>query len=690
MITRRDFLTSSFAMAGAGFCLPFYQCTRENIITKVHVVFKTHLDVGFTDLADKVVESYFTNFIPQAMNLSKNLREKYSECRFRWTTGSWLIYKYLEDTHGPDRKLMEEGIMAGDICWHALPFTMHSEALDTSLFDLGIKLSERLDQRFGKMTIGAKMTDVPGHTRSIVPSLEAAGIKFLHIGVNPASSPPKVPQFFKWQAPDGSMVVVMYDNEYGGQVLIPGSSEAVAIILTGDNHGPHDENAVIEIYRNLAKRFPQAEIVSNDLSDIASTCIEYVDQLPTIKSELGDSWIHGIGSDPFKIGQLREMSRLRKSWIQSSTLQDGSELDLKIGVPLIRVAEHTWGLDVKSHLKAWDIYTPEALVKARKQEAFKRIEASWQEKRNYIQDAINALPSGMKSQTLQALRDLKPVRPELENWKKLDQPRDPIKLPQFLLGLDSTGALCMLENRMSGREWAARDQLLGCFAYQSFSQADYTRFMNQYLTQRPEWALADFGKPGLENVKALSQTRQAQMTAAWFKQEKKSDLILVEMEVVDMEGNAIPGCPKSLTLKYSVSKTEPQIDITLQWFDKMANRLPEAMWFSLVPPVFEGGKWMMDKMGQDVDPRNVVEDGGHKLHAVAEGVSYTDQVSKMMIKTLDAPLVAPGERTMLDFDNTKPAASDGMHFCLYNNVWGTNFVMWFDDDMRFRFKIHCS
>ena len=30
-----------------------------------------------------------------------------------------------------------------------------------------------------------------------------------------------------------------------------------------------------------------------------------------------------------------------------------------------------------------------------------------------------------------------------------------------------------------------------------------------------------------------------------------------------------------------------------------------------------------------------------------------------------------------------------MHFCLYNNVWGTNFVMWFDDDMQFRFLLEC-
>ena len=39
----------------------------------------------------------------------------------------------------------------------------------------GLSLSQRLDRRFGKTTIAAKMTDVPGHSRAIVPLLAASG-----------------------------------------------------------------------------------------------------------------------------------------------------------------------------------------------------------------------------------------------------------------------------------------------------------------------------------------------------------------------------------------------------------------------------------------------------------------------------------------------------------------------------------
>ena len=131
-------------------------------IKKVHLIFKTHLDVGFTNLAANVIKIYMEEFIPGALNLAENIRNKGDQNRFVWTTGSWLIYQFLEKAEPSMRKRMEKAIQNGDIVWHGLPFTMHSELTDPSLYDLGIQLSVGLDKRFGKKTIAAKMTDVPG------------------------------------------------------------------------------------------------------------------------------------------------------------------------------------------------------------------------------------------------------------------------------------------------------------------------------------------------------------------------------------------------------------------------------------------------------------------------------------------------------------------------------------------------
>ena len=192
--------------------------TKIEKITKIHVIFKTHLDVGFTNFAARVVENYFTYYIPSALELAKKLRLANHPERFIWTTGSWLIFDYLERANPAQRASMEEAILAGDIAWHGLPFTTHSELMDGSLFRYGLSLSHTLDIRFGKHTIAAKMSDVPGHTRAIVPLLAEAEITFLHIGVNGASTPPAVPPLFVWRNPSGAEVIVMVHK---GSIVCP-------------------------------------------------------------------------------------------------------------------------------------------------------------------------------------------------------------------------------------------------------------------------------------------------------------------------------------------------------------------------------------------------------------------------------------------------------------------------------------
>lgn len=64
------------------------------------------------------------------------------------------------------------------------------------------------------------MTDVPGHTRSIVAPMGRVGIHFLHIGVNPASPIPSVPEFCRWRDTDGSELILVYQQDYGSENLL--------------------------------------------------------------------------------------------------------------------------------------------------------------------------------------------------------------------------------------------------------------------------------------------------------------------------------------------------------------------------------------------------------------------------------------------------------------------------------------
>jgi len=92
-------------------------------------------------------------------------------------------------------------------------------------------------------------------------------------------------------------------------------------------------------------------------------------------------------------------------------------------------------------------------------------------------------------------------------------------------------------------------------------------------------------------------------------------------------------------------------------------------------------------MGQEISPLAVVENGNRHLHASGDYVVCRCSTASLLISALDSPLVAPGQRSLLNFNNSQPDMSEGVHFCLLNNLWGTNFPMWFEEDCRFRFKI---
>lgn len=663
----------------------------SDTITKVHLIFKTHLDVGFTDFAQAVVGRYFDFFIPQALDLAAQLRQSGSPEQFVWTTGSWLIYEYLEKAEPAARRRMEEAIVAGDIAWHGLPFTSYSELMDASLYRHGLSLAKRLDERFGKRTIAAKMTDVPGHTRAIIPLLASAGIRLLHIGVNAASCPPDVPPVCVWRDPSGAEIILVYHkSSYGEGMVIPGLTEALQFAFTNDNMGPQSSAAIQAVFQKTRQLFPQADVRASTLNEYARALLTIQDRLPVLSAEIGDTWIHGVGTDPKKVAQFRTFQRLRQQWLSTGQSKASDPHLFAFSQNLLLVAEHTWGLDIKEHLKDFTTYNPEAFQLARQQENFKKVEASWAEQRAYLEQALLTLANtSMAIEARAALRDLEAQTPEQRGFMPIhdfDQPRD---TAYFTVQFNDQGALVGLQDRTSGLHWASNRQILGGFTYQTFSQADYERYYHQYNRNKRRtnaWARPDFTKPGIDSAQPESQIWQPTLQALWHRQDEHGDSFLAELSG-PMEATRRYGCPRRLTSEFFFPRSTIALHLTFQWFQKNACRLPEALWLSFCLRLPQPQAWKLEKLGQFISPHEVVRHGNRRLHAIDRGVFYDDGFTRLALESLDAPLVAPGKPSLLDFHQRQADLSQGLHFNLYNNIWGTNHPMWYDEDAKFRFTL---
>lgn len=236
-------------------------------VKNVYIIFKSHLDIGFTDLSSNVEKRYIEEFIPNALKVSEDLRKRNSGENFVWTTGSWLVWTYLNQASPDAVEALKKAIERGDIVWNGVPYTVQSESMSRNLFRSTLYISKELDRMFGKKTTGAKFTDVPGHTRGIVGPLSDAGIQFLHIGINSASMNADVPPLFRWRDSENKEIVVMYQKTYGSDILLPDGETVVSIRLSGDNQGAHASERVIGFFDELKKMYPNAKVKSTSLKE---------------------------------------------------------------------------------------------------------------------------------------------------------------------------------------------------------------------------------------------------------------------------------------------------------------------------------------------------------------------------------------------------------------------------------------
>ena len=655
-------------------------------IHKVHLVFKTHVDVGFTDFAAKILQLYREVYIPAALRTAAELRAGGGPERLIWTLPAWMVWNALEEGNNALRHAVERGIQNGDLTWHALPFTFHSELLEPSLFRHGLSVAQRLDRRFGRKTIAAKMTDVPGHTRGIVPILAEAGIEFLHIGVNDASRVPDVPPAFRWRA-GGADVAVVYQHGYGRDFSLPGLGEALSFAHTNDNLGPQDAAAVRAAFEAARTAFPEGTLAASTLDDFAIALRPIRDTLPVIEDEIGDSWIHGAASDPAKLAGFRALSRLRARWIAETPAAANDPALTAFGDALLIVPEHTWSVDHKAYLDDWTSYAPEAFKAARQRPKFQLAESSWQEQRGYLTKAVATL-DGMRRREAEAELAAIAAKPEpLAGSATIDGER--ISAGRFLLSVSPTGGLAQLVDQESGRRWNGAQDLIRLWR-EGFGAADYDLFWKAYNVNTDQqdvswWAAYDFQKPGLREARLDHCFWNFELADLTLKQVTDGARLRVALRC--SEEAVASGAPRHSELRYLFRDRLPGFDLDLIWSEKQATRLPEATWLSFDPAVSHPQCWSLDKMGQRISPTNVVRNGGTTLHGVDKGASYAGPDGRIDFRTLDAALIAPGQPRLLDYRSEPSSAKGGLHINLHNNVWGTNFPAWYDDDARFRFQI---
>lgn len=669
---------------------------------KVIVVSKTHLDLGFTDLAENIRQKYITKFIPDAINLAAQVNDEKSK-NFVWTTGSWILKEAL---NSDCRQELIEALKSGDIAPHAMPFTTHTELYDEDTLEYGLSIVDELDEIRGRKTVAAKMTDVPGHTKSLVSALHRHNIKLLHVGVNGASALPEVPQCFLWKNGDAE-VVVIYSGLYGGAFESEYIDEVLYFDHTLDNHGAPSPQKVIDKIDSIKKQYPDYQVVAGTLDEYADAIWEIREKLPVIDAEIGDTWIHGSATDPYKSAAFRELMSLKRKWLNDGSMTRESDEYKSFSDVLLCLGEHTCGRDVKIYLGDFENYLKRDFQKARARDkvvikhpfrewpynvtslgnrlmnkqpqgSYKAMEASWAEQQEYINKAINSLNICHKKEAEKAVSALIPQNKiDTSDFEEYDSA---VQFGGITFELNKNGGIGFLA---FGDDVVIKKNEESIIEYRSYGKKDYDYWLSHYsrdLEHTKIWAYADFARPLIKYAEGKYPEGRFFYKAVKTLMMKSEDSVKIVAELkCDQKLCDELGAPRSIQILYTLSDNELTFDVN--WYCKDANRLTEAVFLHLYP---QTNDVKLKKMGYIIAPETVVSKGSRNLHAT-ECVMLGE---KYQIVNHHSPLVSIGRGKILEFDNKlESVEKDGLSFVLYNNVWGTNFPLWYEDNAKFTFEI---
>jgi len=709
-------------------------------VHEIIVVFKTHFDIGYTDLVTNVLHRYQTTFVDSAMKLIDDSRRLPPDRRFVWTVPGWPLTQMLWPGQTSERReAILRALKDGRIVLHALPFNTETESLDLEDLTRGLIFSANLARQNGlPLPRAAKMTDVPEHTWVMPTLLKHAGVDFFQIGCNSGSSPMRVPPLFWWEGPDGSRLLTSYSPRYGTELIPPRDwpyHTWLALIVSGDNHGPPSADEVDKLLKQAATELPGVKIKFGKLEDFCNAIMaEKNKNVPVVRGDMPDTWIHGFEAMPLE-------TKLARNTRPTEDALDTLDTELRswgLEVPPIRqtlakayentllYGEHTFGFD---SAKAGWRYGAE-WEKARAEGKYALFERSFDDKRDRAQRADHLVSDALDERMALLARNVKANGPHIVVFNPLPWQRsgevevktpngacrffavdvppcgyktfnavpdvekdvqgDPTRVQSkfFRLEIDAArGCLASLTEIRTGRELvAAKDEDgFGRYFHERFAKTNVTAFVNAYCTKYAldrGWANKDFGKPNLPGPDELSYAR-IRLTNWTTSVRQNAFGRILTLHCAD----AAP-LGKTVTIKYTLYEVQPYIDIEWAISGKTPNPIPEGGWlclpFDIARPAFRLGR-----PGSIIDPtKDIIAGGNRHLICLNSGMTVTaPDGSGIGLCPLDSPLVSLDEPGLWKFSLDFVPKRARVYFNLYNNQWDTNFPLWQEGSWSSRIRL---
>ena len=495
---------------------------------------------------------------------------------------------------------------------------------------------------------------------------------------------------------------------------------ALCTRIRTDNRGPSKRTVeVVNTLNAIRREYPGAAVIASSFDAFVEDILPVKDQLPVTTSEIGDTWIYGVPSDPLKMAQNREIQRI---WIKclnhenesfaaacganNPTIQNMTRF-------LLKIPEHTWGLPTIAQMARAD-YAKVTLRMKMGKNNYLRAAASWSEQRLYNELAVQALEHGkhaIAAEVRSRVDALSRVSATSTRGFRRCGLNEPIFVNSVRLEFGKGGEITSLYDEIAHTQWASKSQILGKFTYQTLNDTDWKFFARNYMNSKH--VESDFAKIG-SNAFSESKLWSPQLQDVYVS--KASGTVLLRLRM-PRKAYEYYGAPTVVEVFFVLRRSKEtarilELDYTLTWLNKSATLIGESSMIVFKPAGERVSPWSIDKLGSPIDPEDVLAGGNQMNHASWGGVTVSTTRGEFQMESLDAAIFCP---TTPEFPHGFPlpgatkgllplqrGSVDGFGLNLHNNLWNTNYPAYYpyydpyycsnlhscrDSSLAFRFKL---
>jgi alpha-mannosidase len=150
----------------------------------IYLLPHSHNDIGYTDIQTNVLKKQVKN-IYDALDLIKKTASYPPEARFKWNVEVlWGLEAFLKEASEAKRAELLEAVKQGSMNVEGLYLNMLTGLMRPEEFYRLTGFARSLKHQYGINVTTAMISDVPGMTWNMVPTLADAGIKYFSSGPN--------------------------------------------------------------------------------------------------------------------------------------------------------------------------------------------------------------------------------------------------------------------------------------------------------------------------------------------------------------------------------------------------------------------------------------------------------------------------------------------------------------------------